>query len=183
MRILLFILFLLFLVGCTNSKELSVSEKEDYLASGDSISNNAQMVLLSNVGRQIQQNGVVKAVDFCSEKAIFLTDSLSNKSIKIQRLSDKNRNPINALKSEIDKKAWNELQKNPDNQQLVLQENNTVYYYKSISIGMPTCLMCHGNKQTDISAETLEIINLKYPQDQAIGYKMGDFRGMWKIKF
>lgn len=182
MRILLFILFLLFLVGCTNSKELSLSEKEDYLALGDSISNNAQMVLLSNVGKQIQENGVVEAVDFCSEKAIFLTDSLSNKSIKIQRLSDKNRNPINALKSEIDKKAWNELQKNPDNQQLVLQENNTVYYYKSISIGMPTCLMCHGNKQTDISAETLEIINLKYPQDQAIGYKMGDFRGMWKIQ-
>ena len=182
MKALLYVPFLLFLVGCTNSKELSVSEKEGYLALGDSISNNAQMVLLSNVGKQIQENGVVEAVGFCNEKAIFLTDSLSNKSIKIQRISDKNRNPVNALKSEIDKKAWNELQKNPDNKQLVLQEKNTVYYYKSISIGMPTCLMCHGNKQTDISSETLEIINLKYPQDQAIGYKMGDFRGMWKIQ-
>ncbi|HTO35087.1 MAG TPA: DUF3365 domain-containing protein [Flavobacterium sp.] len=182
MKALLYVPFLLFLVGCTNSKELSVSEKEDYLTLGDSISNNAQMVLLSNVGKQIQENGVVEAVGFCNEKAIFLTDSLSNKNIKIQRLSDKNRNPVNALKSEIDKKAWNELQKNPDNKQLVLQENNTVYYYKSISIGMPTCLMCHGNKQTDISSETLEIINLKYPKDQAIGYKMGDFRGMWKIQ-
>lgn len=181
MRILLFILFLFFLIGCNNSKELSLSEKENYLVLGDSISNKAQMVLLSNVGKQIQKNGTVGAVDFCSEKAIFMTDSLSDKNIKIQRLSNKNRNPINALESETDKKAWKVLQQNPENKQLVLQDNNTVYYYKSISIGMPTCLMCHGNKQTDISSETLEIINLKYPQDKATDYKMGDFRGMWKI--
>src|SRR5690606_35504938 len=99
---------------------------------GDSISDKAQMVLLSNVRKQIQENRTVGAVDFCSEKAIFLTDSLSNENIKIQRLSDKNRNPKNALQSETDKKAWNELQQNPESKHLVLQENNTVYYYKSI---------------------------------------------------
>ncbi len=175
------IILLIFLVGCNNSKELSLSEKEEYLTLGDSISNKAQMILLSNVGKQIQQNGTVGAVDFCNEKAIFLTDSLSDKNIKIQRLSDKNRNSINVLQSETDKKAWNELQQNPESKHLVLQENNSVYYYKSIPIGMPTCLQCHGNKESDISSQTLEIINRKYPKDKATDYKMGDFRGIWKI--
>jgi len=179
----LFISFLIFLVGCNNSKELSTSEKEEYLALGDSISNRAQMVLLSNVGKQIQKNGTVGAVDFCSEKAIFLTDSVSNEfSTKIQRLTDKNRNPQNAIKSETDKKAWEEFRNNPKNKHLVLQENSSVHYYRSIPIGMPTCLMCHGNKQTDISPETMEIIHRKYPQDKATDYKMGNLRGMWKIQ-
>ena len=178
------VFFLIFLIGCKDSKELSPLEKEGYLTLGDSISNNAQMVLLSNVGKQIQENGVVEAVDFCSEKAMILTDSLSNKyTHTINRLTDKSRNPQNQIRSEMDKKAWGELQKNPEKKQLVLQENGSVYYYKSISIGMPTCLMCHGNRQTDISPETLEIIQLKYPKDQATGYQMGDFRGMWKLSF
>ncbi|HLU81070.1 MAG TPA: DUF3365 domain-containing protein [Flavobacteriaceae bacterium] len=180
----IFLISLLFLlIGCHNSKELSTSEKEEYLALGDSISNRAQMVLLSNVGKQIQENGTVGAVDFCNEKAIFLTDSVSSEfSTKIQRLTDKYRNPQNAIKSKTDKKAWEELQDNPKNKHLVLQENNSVHYYKSIPIGMPTCLMCHGNKQTDISSETLKIIDLKYPKDKATDYKMGDLRGMWKIQ-
>lgn len=108
------IILLIFLVGCNNSKELSLSEKEEYLTLGDSISNKAQMILLSNVGKQIQQNGTVGAVDFCNEKAIFLTDSLSDKNIKIQRLSDKNRNSINVLQSKRTKKRgmnYNKIQK------------------------------------------------------------------------
>jgi len=183
MKGIFLISLLLLLIGCHNPKELSTSEKEEYLALGDSISNRAQMVLLSNVGKQIQENGTVGAVDFCNEKAIFLTDSVSSEfSTKIQRLTDKYRNPQNAIKSKTDKKAWEELQDNPKNKHMVLQENNSVHYYKSIPIGMPTCLMCHGNKQTDISSETLKIIDLKYPKDKATDYKMGDLRGMWKIQ-
>lgn len=102
-------------VGCNNSKELNQSEKEEYLALGDNISNNAQTVLLSNVGKQIKENGIAGAVEFCSEKSIFLTDSLSNGKMKIQRLSDKSRNPENSLQSETDKKAWEELKNNPEN--------------------------------------------------------------------
>ncbi|MFA7648851.1 MAG: DUF3365 domain-containing protein [Flavobacteriaceae bacterium] len=184
MKPFFYLSLLIFLVGCNNSKSLSLSEKEEYLALGDSITQSAQMVLLSNVGKQIQQGGTMQAVDFCSEKALFLTDSLSNKyAHKIKRLTDKSRNPQNQLQTEIDKKAWKELKNNPDNNQLILQENNTVYYYKSIPIAMPDCLQCHGKPQTDISPETLQLIRAKYPQDQAIGYELGEFRGMWNLSF
>jgi hypothetical protein len=55
-------------------------------------------------------------------------------------------------------------------------------YYKPILIGMPTCLKCHGSEK-EIDSKTLEIINDRYPNDLAKGYKMGDFRGAWKIEF
>jgi hypothetical protein len=48
---------------------------------------------------------------------------------------------------------------------------------------MPACLNCHGNAEKDIATKTLEVIMQKYPNDLAIGYKEGDFRGLWKITF
>lgn len=48
---------------------------------------------------------------------------------------------------------------------------------------MPTCLKCHGNKATDIDVATQEIIDARYPNDLATDYKLGDFRGAWKITF
>lgn len=184
MKVIFTLLSLVFWVSCNRQpKELSVFEKEEYLILGDKISSEAQRVLLSNVSQQIQESGTVGAVYFCNEKALVLTDSTASMyAKKIQRLSDKNRNPKNTIESKTDQKAWKSLQQNPENNQLVLQEGNSVYYYKSIPLGMRTCLMCHGNKQTDIAPETLEIISLKYPKDQATGYKTGDLRGMWKIK-
>lgn len=65
---------------------------------------------------------------------------------------------------------------------LVMREKNTVYYYKAISIGMPTCLKCHGDKSVEIDPLALKLIAQKYPEDKATGYKIGELRGMWKIK-
>lgn len=47
---------------------------------------------------------------------------------------------------------------------------------------MAACLKCHGNKTSDISVETLQSIEINYPQDLATGYAVGDLRGMWKIE-
>lgn len=177
----------LFLVGCSHStKKLTETEQANYLKLGDSIATQTQKVLLMNVAGKIKEGGAPLAVNFCSEKAVFLTDSLSRKH-QIQRVSDKNRNPNNSLHSELDKKAWTEISALMSDaskeKHLVLQEGNDVYYYKAIPLAMPTCLACHGNKQTDITPETLQIISEKYPHDKATDYKMGELRGLWKIKF
>ena len=182
------VLILSLLFGCANSiKELSNADKDTYLISGDEIASNAQAILLQNVSQAMKAGGVINAVNFCSENAIPLTDSISTLHAKsIQRLSDRNRNPINALKSGIDQKAWAEIRASMTDstkaKHLILQEENSVYYYKAISIAMPTCLKCHGDQTVDIDPKALKIINEKYPEDKATGYKMGDLRGLWKIK-
>lgn len=174
----------LLLVSCNQSRKLTESEITHYLTLGDSIASQAQKVLLMNVSAKMKEGGAVRAVDFCSEKAVFLTDSLSNKH-HIQRISDKNRNPNNFISSELDQKAWNDmatLMQSSGEKHLILQDKDDVYYYKAIPLAMPTCLACHGNTQTDIAPETFQILAEKYPNDKATNYKMGELRGLWKIK-
>ena len=183
-------LFFPFLIGCGNSqtKEMSLIDKEQYLIMGDSIASHAQKVLLQNVSQAIKEKGAAGAVDFCNEKAMVLTDSISAiHAASIQRLSDKNRNPKNILLENIDKQAWDSIALLMQNKEQIkkhwlTKENNAIYYYKAIPIGMPTCLSCHGNKEVDIAQETMRQITTRYPNDKATGYQMGQLRGIWKIK-
>lgn len=174
---------ILLMASCNNTRFEPISEEERISLQqlGDSISSEMQTVLLKNVGEAIQQGGTEFAVGFCNLEAVPLTDSISKKhQVKIQRLSDKNRNPKNAVESESDKLAWEKIKK--EKTDFIKQtQTGEIYYYKPIPIGMPTCIQCHGNR-SDISKKTLEVIDIKYPDDKATGYEMGDLRGMWKIK-
>lgn len=169
--------------ACNNSKQQALTEEEELALKpiGDSISLQMQNVLLQNVSNAIKKGGTDHAIEFCNEKAMLLTDSVSDKlNVYIQRLSDKNRNPNNAIQTPLDSLAWEQIKH--DKRELVKQDiQGDIYYYKPIMMAMPTCIKCHGNN-TDIAESTQKIIALKYPKDKAIGYKMGDLRGMWKIK-
>ncbi len=186
--ILLFGSFLLY--GCKQQpKKISEAEKEKYLTLGDSLTTETQKLLLKNVSEQVAQNGVANAVDFCSEKAISLTKTFENNSFEISRVSDKNRNAENQIKTEADRQAWNKISEmlansSADNsaKHLILQADNHILYYKAIPLAMPTCLACHGSKQSDISPEVQQIIAQKYPKDKARDYKIGQLRGLWKVK-
>ncbi|MCO5234159.1 MAG: DUF3365 domain-containing protein [Chitinophagales bacterium] len=182
-------LIVLTLASCNQkAKEISKEEKASYLMKGDSISTHAQKILLANVSQSITNSGVTGAIDFCNLNAMPLTDSVSSiYTASIQRLSDKNRNPNNAIQEESDWKAWEEiklLMANKDIQEkhIIQQNGDNIYYYKPIVLGMPTCLSCHGQIDIDISSETYNNILSKYPKDKAIGYHLGELRGMWKIK-
>lgn len=180
-----------FLLNCSNTpKPLSESEKAYYQTLGDSITTETQKILLHNVSTKIKEKGIVSTVDFCNENAISLTHSLSEgTNFQINRISLKNRNEKNALSNEIDRKAWEEILKLMEEptqyKHIVLsgENNSKVYYYKAIPLGMPICLACHGNKQTEIEADVLQAINSKYPTDKATDYKMGELRGLWKMEF
>ncbi|MBW7840399.1 MAG: DUF3365 domain-containing protein [Chitinophagaceae bacterium] len=173
----------------TNHVEgIDPEEKQVYFEEGNHIASEAQKALLSKVTKAIADSGVNGAVAFCNENAIPITDSLSNAfHAQIKRISNKNRNPDNVLKTETDIMAWNLIEgmareaTAPPAQHVVLQEGNKIFYYKAITLGMPTCLKCHGNKDTDIAPETLQLIQAKYPNDKAIGYQLGELRGLWKI--
>jgi len=48
---------------------------------------------------------------------------------------------------------------------------------------MPACLKCHGNIETDINVSTRNKLTELYPNDLATGYKLNEFRGLWKVEF
>jgi hypothetical protein len=54
-------------------------------------------------------------------------------------------------------------------------------YYKPIVINNEACLKCHGG--LDVNSPLAKAIKTTYPEDKAIGYKMGDLRGMVVVTF
>lgn len=102
--------------------------------------------------------------------------------MNIHRISDKNRNPNNNLKTETDRSVFDAFKNKSELADTFLIEKGQFVYYKRINLGMPTCLKCHGTPRTDIGTKTLQKIESLYPNDKAVGYKMNDFRGLWKIE-
>ncbi|MBK8443132.1 MAG: DUF3365 domain-containing protein [Sphingobacteriales bacterium] len=142
-------------------------------------------VLGKNLLAALQKGKTAEALAFCSGKAQQLTDSMSLVlGVEIKRVSDKNRNAKNtATTSELQyielAKAQIAANKKPSPQIQTLQ-GQQVAYYPIVAENM--CLQCHGKINTDISAATYAEIQKFYPNDKAIGYNIGDLRGIWVVK-
>lgn len=150
---------------------------------GTRITGIAQSTLLANVGKAIQKGGPEYAVEFCNLKASDLIDSLNvTNNCIISRVSDRNRNPENGFKTNVETELWEIFQNNLVSD-TVIQHNKSLVYYKPIKIALPACLKCHGNPDSEINASTLQKIQQLYPNDLANGYKLNDLRGLWKIEF
>jgi hypothetical protein len=107
----------------------------------------------------------------------------------VRRVSFKNRNEGNSP-DEYEKNILNKFQvmknggkltENPENIEIIIEdESKFLRYMKPIFI-QAECLNCHGS-ETDIQKETRELIAEKYPNDKAIDYKLGDLRGAVSVK-
>jgi len=178
-----FLLFWLIIFGVACSPRMDEETYKKYQKSGQEITANVQAVLLSNVGKAIQTGGPEYAVEFCNLEAASIVDSLNGVfDSNISRVSAKNRNPQNALSTEQEKDMW-QIFAEEQLADTVLQSGTDLVYYKAIRTGMPACLKCHGNPETDINAATKAKLKELYPNDLATGYKLNDFRGLWKVEF
>jgi len=158
----------------------------NYTSLGDSISMVAQQALMGQLMRAMEEGGSTHAVNFCSERAIPITDSLSKKyNCEIKRVALGNRNPDNRLTAADQKIYDSYIQSLEDSivlESKVVEQQNEMLFYKPIVLGMPACLQCHG-KNDEINPATRAAIQSKYPEDKATGFSMGELRGMWKISF
>jgi hypothetical protein len=162
--------------------------KEKYLKTGREIAKLTQAELLKVVQGAMASGGPGYAVDYCNLEALDLKDSLSTlHNCRIQRLSTKYRNPADRPVTELETEqltSYEILHREGETlQPSVHIVGDKVEYYQPILIGSGACLLCHGDPGSQISRETLGIIQEHYPNDLATGYKMQDFRGVWKITF
>lgn len=170
-----------FLLAC--SSKIDPTSYAEFQKKGNEISMSAQATLLQNVGISIQKGGPQYAVEFCNLEASGIIDSLNEHySCTISRITDKNRNPNASLATKTDKDLWRIFNQGTLTDTLI-SDNKSLTFYKPIKIGMPACLKCHGNPETDINTATKQKLQSLYPKDLATGYTLGDFRGLWKIEF
>ena len=124
----------------------------------------------------------VAALGFCTAKAMEITDEV-NKELpahaKVRRTSLKTRNENNAPDATdiavmqayveaIEAKTFS-----PKDIKIIEEGNTTRVYKPLLTDGV--CLKCHGE---NVSKELTDMIKESYPQDQAIGFKEGELRGV-----
>lgn len=176
---------LLFLVSC--QKSMTDQEIEQYRQQGNEIVKNAGHTLSSTLTEKMKEGGIEKAIGFCNQSALPITRKVSSShGVEIKRTSLKLRNPENAPdEDEIQILKEFERQK-AEGQEVVavvnLDSNGTPRYYEPIFIEKK-CLMCHGQRDTELSRAVDSLIKSKYPGDLATGYRENDLRGMWSIAF
>lgn len=195
---------LLFLVSCHNlsegdktkdSREKNYQEeikdhsdnKKDLtpLEQGLNFVMQTQTVLAENLISEINTQGTVQALTFCSAKAFTLTDSMGLAlNIQIKRVSDKPRNPNNKANKQESVYITKSKELLAKGEQIKPEMTETkekmVGYYPIMTNQL--CMQCHGNQDTEVLSETLLQINKLYPNDKGIDYKINELRGIWVVE-
>jgi hypothetical protein len=184
----------LILVNCQNKDYLITEPTPEEAVKIQTIGDTLSMKLLSKLKgellKAISEGGAVEAIQVCNTKAIPLTEEiarLSNYPVEIKRTSSKYRNPKNApdQMEKIALEYFENLSKTdkplPDNylQKVEEEEHISFRYYKPIKTG-GLCLTCHGNPD-NMDPELIKTVDELYPNDKAVGYHGGDFRGLVSI--
>lgn len=190
-NILVFILSVFF-ISCSNkSKKTTNIEFPDFAKIkshekiGDSAIKFAFMSFSSNLSKSIKKNGLENSIDFCGNFVKEFNENSKNNIVKITRISEKNRNPKNTPNS-FEQNIINDYKSkmaSKENITPLFNDENTEYshFVKPIFISNPVCLNCHGTPNKEVSLKVHKKILEKYPNDKAIGYNIGDFRGIWHV--
>lgn len=142
--------------------------------------------LVKSLQQKVTENGVAAAVPFCNEFApqygkmkmaewsARAHSDLGAESFAFRRISSRNRNPQNAPTPAQARilDTWQKGKIEP----AYFEDAGKHYTMHPIKITQPLCLSCHGDTAA-IDKKTMAEIKLKYPQDRAIGYQLGDLRG------
>ncbi|WP_457640721.1 Tll0287-like domain-containing protein [Persephonella sp.] len=179
-----------FLYSCgVKTADMSPEKKAKIEEIGETASKKLLKTLKGELIEALKR-GPLHAIDVCSKKAIDLTKQVEqelNRGIKIKRTSFKYRNPKNAP-DEYEKdalayfeKAIKEKKPLPKFYIQKVKENGKTYYryYKPLKV-MPVCLTCHGKLQNMDPKLQTKLLKL-YPQDKAVNYEEGDFRGVIRV--
>ncbi len=146
--------------------------------------------LSARLALAMEEGGPSYAAAFCTIAAPLITDSMSGvHGVHVKRTSDRLRGPHNAPDTH-EKERLNEAllriaQGTPPaelgDQVFVL--GDSIAFYRPIIIAMPLCLACHGEPGETLDSAAHAVIRERYPADAAIGYRPGDFRGLWSIRW
>ncbi len=135
---------------------------------------------LQHALRSGMSEGVVEAIKACRVQAPKIAESLSQDAIRVGRASHYLRNPSNAPPDWVEPilKAYvaNAADREPRH---VLLPGGRWGYVEPIML-QPLCTACHGEA---ISDEVAAQISKLYPEDRAVGFRVGDLRGVFWVEY
>lgn len=177
-------LLIIFLIaGCQNRSD--DVDNPELKAKLETYAVNYLSDLKSILMKNMKAGGPLQAVNVCSDTAALLTSSFSKlMGVNVKRFSLNNRNSEN-YPNQYEKEYLKYFEKLNSKKELISESyllktvesdgQNNVALVKPIFIEAP-CLSCHGSED-QISSDVAMLINKKYPNDKAKGYKIGELRG------
>lgn len=181
---LLSIITVLFL-SCQN--DLTDKEEKEYIIKGKEIAQTTAKKLGSNLMQHMKVGGPKQAIPFCNSAANPLTEEIAKKyNVSIKRTSHKIRNDDNKPNKVEETILKQYLVSTSNNEELkpIVSKDKTgkIHFYAPIKLEAK-CLACHGTIGKEVTIKTDSILKAIYPNDKAIGFNVGDLRGMWSLTF
>lgn len=166
---------------------LTEDQKIYYATQGEEITSRSAQALGQKLMAALSDKGVNNALRYCNLNAIDLTDSLSKSmGVSIQRTSLNYRNISNQPHQQEEKILKDYMSQHAGGESLepitAVTPDGDILYASPILVNM-LCLKCHGKVGDDVKEDNYALVKSLYPYDKAVGYKAGDFRGMWVVKF
>lgn len=188
LSVLFSVIFIVVFVSCGNDTS-KVKPSEEQVAQLRTAAGSFMKKLKSVLVNEMQNNGVVKAVNVCSDTALILTAKIGeSENISIKRVSEKNRNPQNIpddfeltiLEKFKTLQSSKKIDVETEYAEITqLNGKEIIRYMKPIFL-QDECLTCHGSSDY-IPDEVNAILIRKYPNDKARDYSAGDLRGAVSI--
>lgn len=162
------------------------ADQRDFIAEGKPMVLATFTALSSALKSAMLEGGPSHAISFCNERALPITDSLSEHlGVNIKRVSNKYRNPDNAAneyESELIAHYSAQLAEGGTLVPEVYSENGLTTAYFPIQV-QGLCLTCHGVEGTELTEKVAQTLARYYPEDRAKGYALDDVRGLWAVTF
>ena len=191
-RLLLFLALAAGLAACQKQAPAPAEATAAELAEVQETGRAAASALMKSLGGQLkgalESGGPVTALQVCQQAAGPMTEAAgkSFEGATIRRTTLKPRNPANAPDA-IDRRVLEKLagaaEVPAEHIELVGDPaspgGGTFRFYKPLVI-QEVCLKCHGDP-AGFSSELADTLARLYPEDQATGYGLGDFRGVIRV--
>ena len=124
--------------------------------------------------------GPVEAIAACRVQAPEIAGSLSRDGIRLGRTSHRLRNPSNVAPEWVDPILEAYLESPSDRAPRTVTLPGKQSGYVEPILVQPLCLTCHGD---DLAPDVAARIQELYPEDRAVGFGVGDLRGVFWIEY
>lgn len=180
--------FVFALAGCEKDDREVTPEKGELVSQvAESAASSLLRTLVGRLTGAMEEGGTLHAVQFCSGEAMPLTRSVEAdlaEGMELKRTSFRYRNPENAPDPAEEmalRHFENALQEYGEAPSSYVQKvsEDAYRYYQPLFVG-EVCLSCHGDPDA-MDPAVVEALRERYPQDLAMGYEAGDFRGVVRV--
>ncbi len=156
-------------------------------ATGAEAARQLRETLVRRLTAAIDSGGPAGAIEVCATIAPAIADSVAGAlgaGVEVKRTSRRVRNPRNAPDA-LEQEALAHFEAGLSSTGTLPASyvqpagDGTYRYYEPLVI-MPLCLQCHG-PATSIRDEVRAALDARYPDDRAVDYQEGDFRGLIRV--